>query len=992
MSVGTFLAAVLPSQGHRFFLSTYGEQGKPDFRPVQRAYAPGREDRAIQFALRHSRNGANSYFATGGFMEPPLDPKTNRPKGGRTAARVQYFRCLRVDIDCGPNKPYPTKRDGLHALCNFCNTYSLPMPWTIDSGYGLHAYWAFDRDVTIAEWLSMAQRFATACVTHQFHVDATTTLDAARVLRVPETNNYKRGGVVPVRIIAEGAATDPAALMVRMPQAQVTFGAPVPSSMRASSTSELQQNIHTPYTLKGVLTQCPGMAAMLADGGARAQEPLWKAALDLIWKADDAPAVKERVARAVSIGHPGFSEAGFSQKWQQVQAQNYHPPTCGKLAGFGLPECAACPLRSRISSPLVLGYPQASAVPNTAVIQPPTPTPTPTMLMPVVSEFSVGCFHVTSDAHMEIRPGRLTNEMYFNTDKVPSMEFKTKEGEKKGKPIIDYAVLSVERLLDAMGQRSLTAITFDRGLDKPVRVEFTNSELTDVRSFHSVMLGNGLYVTRTAATTMADKFMPEFLSQLQRARAANKIAGRCGWTDDLDGFVLGASMITKRGTEHVRPGMIPEEMLAFHSHGNEAAWRRAFDIVLAGGADRQAVIALAIASPLMVFTGLDGVMLNAYSPETGIGKSTLGDAALSIWGSPDKLRKSARDTANATWRIAGVLGNMPMIIDEFTNVEGRALSDFVYTVTQGREKHRLTSDAKLQAAGSQRWCLAAITTANNSVHDKLQSFRMDAVAEATRVFDMRLSPLDVGPDELGRLKADLQGLRANYGFLGPRLVEVYLSKSPQEWRSLVMAKISKWDRAVAQSASDRFRSACAALIEVGAAIGAAMGLNFNVPKIRDVIERSWRQQLEEFEFERRKPIDFVIGYISDYAGEFATIGGSGGDALLANTPRKVRGELRGRAVDGKFKPTSVMIPSDMLREYIREKNGNYKAFQEWVRSQLHTGVVSRMGRLMYLEGQVHQHRTGAIEFSAAILNDGVLNRLTPVPSAAVPPTPARAVS
>lgn len=991
MSVDKFFAAVLPSQGHRFILATFGEQGQPDFRPAQKAFAPGDEANALGYARWGSQQGANVYFASGGFLPPPPD-ENGKPKGGRTADRVTHFRCLRLDVDCGAGKPYADKHEGLQALCDFANAYSLPLPWIVDSGYGLHVYWAFDRDVATAEWLGLAQRLAAACAAFGFSVDATTTLDAARVLRVPGTNNYKRGGSVAVRLIAEGSATDPATLVQTFPQADFALAGAVPAAMRGMK-SELQQNLHTPYTLRGVLQQCPGMGAMVSDGGARAQEPLWKAALDLINKSEDDDAAKERVARAVSMGHPGFTEAGFAQKWQQVRRQDYHPPTCKKMADAGMPECAACPMRGKISSPLVLGRPQAQPAPVNAAIPPPGLAPLPPLAQPLPpTAFQVGVFTIVDAHRVSVNDGKLTTNIGIR-NKFPIVEKPIKAGDPtqgtREHRMLDYQIIEVERLLDAVGQRSMTVFTFDRGLDKLVKVEFSNSDLTDARAFHSVMIGNGLYLSRKAANDLMEMFMPEFLAQLQRARAANKIAGRCGWTEDRAGFVLGTSLHSTHGIEHVRPGAIPDEMLAFHSQGDEAAWRRAFDIVLSGGPDRQAVLALAMASPLMVFTGLDGLMLNAYSPESGIGKSTLGDAALSIWGSPNHLRKSARDTANATWRIAGVLGNMPMVIDEFTNVDGKALSDFVYTVTQGREKHRLTSDAKLQSGGGQRWCLAAITTANNSVHDKLQAFRQDAVAEATRVFDMRLHPLQIDVEELGRLKNELQELTNSYGFLGPRLVQIYLSKPSSYWRSAIMDKIAKWDRLVAQSASDRFRSACAALIEIGASLGAAMGLQFDLPAISAVVEKEWRRQIEDFEVERRKPGDFVKGYLDDYMGEFLLVGGANGDATLANAPRRYRGEIRGRTHDGKFKAQTVMIPLDLLRTYVREHNGSYKSFTEWLRQELATGLVTRMGKLVYLEGQLHQYTTQAVEFSSQILHDGALLQVVPPPSA-VPSTPAKA--
>jgi hypothetical protein len=992
MTTERLLAAVLPSSGHRFILVTFGEQGSPDFRPVQRSFPPGQEADAISYAYWGSGKGANAYFATAGFHVNP-----DEPNAGRTGANAHTLRCLRVDIDCGAGKPYPDKRAGVAALGAFCEAYALPAPWIVDSGHGLHAYWPFDQDVPTQVWASYAQRLATACHLNDFHVDQTTTVDAARVLRVPGTNNYKRSGCEPVRILHEGVATAPEQLMLKLPAGEAPLLFAIPAAMQGLVLAQMEEP-HQPYFLRGVLTQCPGMAAMVNDGGVRAREPLWKASLDLIWKSDDDEESKWRVARAVSAGHAGFSEDAFAAKWNQTRKQDYHPPTCRVMQGAGMLECAGCPFRGKISSPLTLGRAQPPRLPDeaplpppAASVSPPTGLAPPSTPLPAVGLMPmVGVFRSIDATRIGVIDGPITKKL--SIDGGQPMQLITVPNEdgterKFLRPILCYRLLEVERLIDVVGQRSVIALTMDRGLDKPVRVEFTHGDLSDTRAFHTKLMANNLYATRKDSNIFVEQFMPEFLAQLQRSRAANQIAGRCGWTDDRTGFVLGSSLITAGGVEHVRPGGIAEEMLAYRSEGDEALWRRAMDIVLAGGSDRQAVVALAIASPLMVFTGLNGVLLNAYSPESGIGKSTLGDASLSIWGSPDDLRKSAQDTQNATWRIAGVTGNMPMVIDEFTNVEGRALSDFVYTVTQGREKHRLGSDAKLQAGGSLRWCLAAITTANNSIHDKLQAHRADAVAEATRVFDLRLTPLHVSASELGRLKSELQALRANFGFLGPRVVQMFLSKPPEYWREMVSRKISEWDAKVGQSASDRFRAATAALIEIGAAVGAAMGLQFDTDRIKKLVASAWQQQLDEFESERRKPIDFVKTYLVDFANDFQLMGGVHGDLAMSSTPRKLRGEIRGRSVDGKFKPATVMIPTDLLRKHVRDTKGNYKSFREWIKTAQLDGTVTRIGVHKYLEGSIYQISTDIVEFSAAaLLHDEVMERLIQQPNPnALPP-------
>lgn len=971
-----FLLAVTPHRGFRYLFAIM-----PDGRPVQRDFGGDELDDMIGFATWcFQTKQANVYAAVGGY----------EPVGGkmaRTGACARWHRSLRVDVDCGPGKPYATQRDGAQALAKFLHDARLPRPWVVDSGYGLHVYWTFGQDIPLEQWKPMADALQGRAQALGFAVDSTTTADAARVLRLPGTRNYKRGEVKVVRILAQGVDTAPSLLseaLGALPAAPGALALAVPASLLDATRGELGAEQYPPYTLRGVLTGCPGMADLLKAGGAYAAEPLWKFSLDLINRAEEPDHVKLRVAHAVSSKHPGYTPEGLEEKWAQVQRQNYHPPTCATLGGAGLPACATCPLRATLRSPVVLGRPQAPVAADTAAI-PALPAPLPALRTVGAVQHGVFLIDPMTPA-VRIVDGALTSRLCIRggvphvTMTVDAPGPEGQAGSKEVlKPIGSYRLIEAERLLDRMGRQSITALTFDRAKDGTVQIEATNADMSEPRAFNKLLLAHGLYMPSSDIKLLQDKFMPEFLAQFQRVRAANQIAARCGWTDDRSGFVLGTTLHTRAGQEHIRPTGAVDEMQAYHTAGDEVAWRRAFDLCLAGGPDRQAVLALAIAAPLMVYTGVDGVMLNAYSPESGVGKSTLCDAVLSIWGSPNKLRKDYRDTANATFKLAAVVGNLPMVVDEFTNVDGKALSDYVYTITQGREKHRLTSDSKLHT-NSSRWCLPTIVTSNNSVHDKLQSFRGDAVAEAARVFELRLRPLNVPADVMGQRKTDLLALRSCYGFLGPRLVQLMLQRDPARWQEMVTARIAWWDKEVSVDTSDRFRSACAALIDIGAAIGNALGFNFEREKIMECIRAQWLDQQAEFELSRREPLDFINEYIVENLADFAIIGGTLSETLMAHG-RRYRGEIRGRAVNGRFVPDRVVLPLAAFRDYVRERNGNYKSLLEWMRAEMRPdGCVEKVGQMNFLDGMVQQVRTQAVALRASVLGTTSLRVASPPPA------------
>lgn len=985
MSVDQFLNAVLPTQGYRFALSSLGVNGQPDFKPGQRDFAPGNTADLIAYcaANMHERN---SFFAVGGFTGATRN-QWGKPR--RVAEDSQWHRCLRLDIDVGPTKDYTDRRAALTDLLGMIQRYQMPQPWIVDSGGGYHVYWSFDRDATLQEWLPWAAQLAAGCEAAGLMADTTATVDASRVLRLPGTPNNKphyvaAGNCPVVSIIQVGVSVPPEQVVHMLPPAPALMGnSMVPASLRAAG-SEFQAQAHEPYFLADVLRQCPGMNAMVLDGGARAQEPLWKKALDLINKSDDTDDLKYRVAQGVSVGHPSYDPGSFQRKWQQVREQDYHPPRCLQMERAGLPECASCPYKGKISSPLVLGRPSATPVSSSQVLQPPpartavppaasmTPTPAssgmPAAAAPLQpAAVQVGVFLIDTSSKVRVTDGRITSNLLI-ADGYPTQVISSEPDEngarkQYNKHMLDYRLVSVERMLDAGGDRSVVVLGLDRGKDGMVEIEFDNKDISEPRSFFDKLIAKGLYCNRRACADFVDKFMVEFMTALQRARAASEISGRCGWSADYKSFVLGTQLYRDTGSvEHVRTSIAPGEMEGYHAAGSEVEWRTAFDICLSGGADRQCVLALAIAGPLMVFTGLDGILMNAYSPESGVGKSTLCDAALSIWGSPDTLRKDFRDTANATYKLATVTGNMPMVIDEFTNVEGKALSDFVYSITQGREKHRLSSDAKLQAGGATRWCLAAITTANNSVHDKLQQYRPDSTAEAARVFELRLYPLKVDPTKMGQTKEKLMALSRNYGFLGPRMVSLFLSKPPSYWQQQVMTRIAKWDREASASSGDRFRSATCALIEIGALLGKAMGFQFDPAGIDAELRKHWTKQVTEFAAGQKRPFDFLNGYVLRNTADFTVRGGIDGQQMLSahTAPRRFVGESRGMTgKDGKWHGHTVIIPADLLRDYVREQNGNFKAVTEWLEAA--NPIVLRHGQLEVLSGTVNAMRVPAYE-------------------------------
>ena len=120
----------------------------------------------------------------------------------RKAEDCLFMRSLFIDLDVGENKEYATKEDAHTALRKLITEAQLVEPVVIDSGGGIHAYWIFDRDIPKDEWKIYAEKFKALCLSH-IAIDPVVTADAARIMRAPETLNYKFDPPVATAVLSE---------------------------------------------------------------------------------------------------------------------------------------------------------------------------------------------------------------------------------------------------------------------------------------------------------------------------------------------------------------------------------------------------------------------------------------------------------------------------------------------------------------------------------------------------------------------------------------------------------------------------------------------------------------------------------------------------------------------------------------------------------------------------------------------------------------------
>ena len=334
------ISTVQPSEG---WFAIFGNKGKDD---VRQTLVQTREE-ADRVAALYLSQERNVFFGVAKY-------KTD---AGRTKDNVQALRALWLDIDCGESKAevsektgrpdgYIDQETGLAALRDFCKLTGLPKPTLVNSGRGIHAYWALDRDVTREEWEPVALRLRDLCYTHNFYVDPA-VFEAARILRIPGTFNFKDDPPKPVEVIAIGEPVNfdwiIQTLGVKHLAAQPKWE---PTELGKAMSKSVQFNFGK---IMRRSEKGEGCAQLLHAYNNRDTIDYydWFHAISVAAMCEDAP----EAVHMMSEGHPEYDPATVENKVATIKGAT----SCAKFEGKNPALCQGCKLKGEILGPKYLG-------------------------------------------------------------------------------------------------------------------------------------------------------------------------------------------------------------------------------------------------------------------------------------------------------------------------------------------------------------------------------------------------------------------------------------------------------------------------------------------------------------------------------------------------------------------------------------------------------------------------------------------------------------
>lgn len=699
-------------------------------------------------------------------------------KAMRSQQDVVALRSLFIDIDVKDGAYASTKEAGV-ALKDFITASGLPQPSAmVGSGSGgFHVHWALDKDLSKDEWQILANALAKATQAHGLMCDTQCTVDSARILRIPGTFNHKSEQPKEVKLLWSGKRAS-------LDQVRASLGKYIEASKPALAkavVSEFSAGLEAkakPVKIADVARSCNFVKRTLETGGAGNSNPLWLMTSVIANFTEEGAEALHRMSEQHPTYNPVETDALFLRVRDTQQRKNSGWPQCEKIAAFGCAECKTCPLLAQKKSPLNFALPAANDDPK-------SPLP--------------DNYHRDPDG---IIYRRVVDDMgAVQTIKLCSYPFWN--AWMSNNPWTLHVITKTER-----GNETK--------LDIPTEV------ITAKDALPKYLGARGIFVSEKVSKILKE-FLLSWIQKLQITKDAVISSSPFGWSvidGKIEGFSYGGRLWMPEGD---RPAVNADPYLAaqYTPKGSIAPWKQMAKIVTdQRRPSLDAIIAAAFAAPLVRFTGQTGVMVNAYSSESGIGKTTAMKIAQSVWGDPVRAMQGLDDTTNSVLKKIGDIRHLPLFWDELkTDQQTSKFVNMAFTLTGGREKSRLTSESQLRSAGT--WQTMLVSASNDSIIDAMIRVNKSTTAGIYRTFEYTVLPGIQNGDHV-QVNTLLGKLNDHHGEVGLEYAK-FLGKN---WKRIESDMVHFSKEIYANHAftnEERFWLACIVSIVIGARYSNELG-------------------------------------------------------------------------------------------------------------------------------------------------------------------------
>lgn len=775
MNALEFFQTILPD-GEGYYLALITKEGK-----VAHKYFNNFEAMAAAAEQYDNNPNVQLYHACGSFKQEFVEVDGKRKY--RVSENWSKAKAFWIDVDCGEEKAaksegYATKKEAFAALKQFCASTSLPVPLIVDSGNGLHCYWVLDKAIPAASWVKIATLLKAVIGHFGFIADPTATADFARILRPVGARN-KKGEyktVVAKNLPNPIDARKFTELLLKVKQNnQLEVKQPKPQ-LNDDLTAHLAPPPNIPSYAEIVATKC-GQVAEMRDSQGDVNYEHWRGVIGIIKHCEE----------GVELAHQWSArreETGHSQNDVDTKYDTWGsgPTTCEFFSKCNPTGCDGCDFRGKIKSPIMLGRkePEQKATEaevkldgEKAVVQIPE--------LPKgygIENGQMNAYRKDKDDIMHAFP--FCHNLFYPTHRIRRENSEFSIGIRMHLPDNRVRDFEIDTSVLASNQKTVEALA---------KYELIPNNAKDA-SMHMTA------------------YLRDSLEKLKREAEELNTYTNFGWKHEYQAFLIGDRLYHRDGSvRRVLVGGYAKDMAAAFPtpKGSVESYSNALNKIYAtdGMQPMQYAIASGFGSILSPLgdSMYKGLVMAITGEETAKGKTTVCWASLYAFGDADKMSLKTEDnaTVNARYARMGAYRNIPLLIDELTNIDPEEFSKLAYTVSLGQERERLTigKGTGTRFADSQNWSMAPYVTANKDLHAVLSVRQSNTQAEAVRMIQIKIDHYRLPSLSMSEVEAAKKQMEINKGCAGDLFLKYVVSNLDS-----VLERMAEWGKRLEQDVSD----------------------------------------------------------------------------------------------------------------------------------------------------------------------------------------------
>lgn len=726
-------------------------------------------DELFEHLEKHKKKGFNTFVAMGTF------------EGfSRKADDCLYLKSFFIDLDVGPEKDYDTKDEAQAALSKLIEVAGLPDPVCIDSGGGIHAYWIMDEDIPKDEWLIYAEKFKALCMSH-ITIDPVVTADAARVLRCPDTYNYKFTPPLLATILTDEIH------VYSFQEFKEFIGIEVEKpiiNLMDLLPKGLDEDTKKMLKLDNFEVKFAKIADRSMEGGGCGQikyaiehadkltEPIWRTTLSVIKFCSDG----DVWAHELFKNDKRYSKKDTEEKLRTIPGTL----SCKEIDRINPDVCPNCPHFGKHKNPLFLGKEFKPAPPDTDTEE-------------VQETEEVAVRDKTNTQKIPDLPEYLVpfvrgiyGGLYYQPSPVFNKTTKKFE-DQEAILVLSNDLYPFKRLVSPHdGECLMMRLHLPHDASREFLVPMKHVYALD--KFREIMSSNGVFPP-AKGDVILQQYVIKWGQYLQNTDRAEEMRMQMGWTDS-NSFVIGTKEYSKEGIFEAPSSPFVRGLSKFLTvKGTYERWKESVDMLNQPGYEMHAYgLLCGFGAPLVKFTNVSGFTIS-FTGESGSGKTGAMYAGLSVMGNP-KEQAVFEATDNALTNRMVMLKNLMYGIDESSNHKPDKIADLIHKISQGSAKIRLQGSVDAERTHLMGAQTILFTTTNNPLVEKLGTFKEFADGENARLIEYLIGALPVAEKDAEFI---FDALRYNYGHAGPRFIEEVIRLGDTEIRAIMDRWKTKFD-------------------------------------------------------------------------------------------------------------------------------------------------------------------------------------------------------